>query len=276
MNASAKFQSLNLATVTSLLRTKAFGRRLHLLDTTSSTNSEAMTLGQEGAEHGTVVIAEQQTAGRGRLGRHWFSPGSANLYCSVIVRRAPTEHRLSEWLSWLPLVSAVAAARAIQVVTNLLPSLKWPNDILVGHRKVGGLLCETGKSAAQGPFVVIGIGLNVNMDRDEFPSDFRDSATSLAAEVRHPVDRTVLLVSLLGELETHVDSLLQRQGSECINAYSPLCATLGRHVRVNLTDGQHLEGLADSIAADGSLQIIPNDSAARLVRIRAGDVLHLG
>src|SRR5436309_814950 len=125
------------------LSTKAFGRTLHLLEGTSSTNTVAMTLGQEGASHGTVVVAETQTAGRGRSGRQWYSPPGKNLYCSVVLRSMPSPDQLAIWLSWIPLIAGLAAVRAVQTTAALHPSVKWPNDILIGTRKLGGTVCES-------------------------------------------------------------------------------------------------------------------------------------
>ncbi len=112
MSSPTDSQTLTSEAIRAVLRTKTFGRTLHILQETSSTNTAALALAQKGAEDGTVVVAERQTAGRGRLGRSWYSPAGANLYCSVIVRQTPGPTQLTEWLSWVPLLSAVAAARA--------------------------------------------------------------------------------------------------------------------------------------------------------------------
>ena len=266
-------QGITAKTVNAVLRTHTLGRQLHILKAIPSTNTKALALAQKGAAHGTVVVADRQTAGRGRMGRSWFSPPGTNLYCSVLFRTSPAPERRSDWLSWLPLVTGLATASAVDVVANLHPTLKWPNDILVGHRKTGGILCETGGKSAQ--YVVVGIGLNVNIPRDAFPDDIRDLATSLSAETRHPIDRAVLLASVLFELETRTDALLQRPGSEFLDEYSSQCSTFGRQVRVSFTDGKTLDGRAECIDPDGSLEIAPSDAASTRVRVRAGDVLYL-
>jgi BirA family biotin operon repressor/biotin-[acetyl-CoA-carboxylase] ligase len=235
-----------------------------------------MALAQKGAEHGTVVVAERQTAGRGRLGRSWYSPAGENLYCSVIVRQTASQTRLAEWLSWLPLLSAVASARAIQAVAALQARLKWPNDILIGQRKLGGVLCESNGSRTQGRFVVVGIGINVNTPRNAFPDDLRDLATSLAAEAGHSCDRVALLATLLSELENCIENLSAQQSADLKREYTKLCSTLGRQVRVSLASGESVAGQADAINPDGSLRIIRNGAnTGTILDLRAGDVIHI-
>lgn len=276
MSAPTDFQALTPESVRAVLRTRKLGRILHLLEETPSTNTAALALAQTGAEEGTVVVAERQTAGRGRLGRRWFSPSGENLYCSVILRPTPAPDRMAEWLSWAPLISAVAAARAVQTVSGLSPSLKWPNDILVGHRKLGGVLCESNGSHTHGTFVVVGIGLNVNTKREDFPDELRAIATSLAAEAGHSFNRAVLLAALLAELEATAESLLLGKPTTLVHMYTARCSTLGRQVRVNLAGGESIEGLADSIAPDGSLRVIRDQSTGGgIIEVRAGDVIHL-
>lgn len=276
MSAPPDSQALTPETIRAVLHTKTFGRTLHVLQEAPSTNTAALALAQKGAEDGTVVVAERQTAGRGRLGRRWFSPPGENLYCSVILRPTPAPDRIVEWLSWTPLLSAVAAARAVQTVSGLYPWLKWPNDILVGHRKLGGILCESNGSHAHGTFVVVGIGLNVNTEREDFPDELREIATSLAAETGHSLDRAVVLAALLVELEATADSLLMGNPTTFVHVYTALCSTLGRWVRVNLAGGESVEGWADSIGMDGSLRIKqPGLNTGTMLEIRAGDVIHL-
>ena len=274
------FQPLTSQAITMALCTKTLGRSLHLLEDTPSTNSTAMSLAQDGAPDGTVVLADAQTSGRGRLGRPWYSPPGKNLYCSIILRRAMPSDQVSRWLSWVPLLSAVAVARSIQVTSGLRPSLKWPNDILIEQRKVGGLLCESSGMATANSFVIVGIGLNVNMWRDAFPADLRDLATSLAAEAGRPFDRAVLLAALLSELELRYEAFLSGT-TDIQQEYELRCATIGQRVRVGIdTESDCIEGQAVSIGEDGSLQVMvdnPQDPFTRRtpIAIRAGDVVHV-
>jgi BirA family biotin operon repressor/biotin-[acetyl-CoA-carboxylase] ligase len=233
------------------LCTNTLGRSLHILDETFSTNTTALALAQDGAPDGTVVIAEAQTLGRGRLGRPWHSPPGKNLYCSIVLRRTWPPGQVSTWLSWVPLLSAAAVSRAIQVIAALRPSLKWPNDILIEHRKVGGLLCESSGAGTANFFVIVGIGVNVNMWRDTFPDDLRDSATSLAAEAGRPFDRAVLLATLLSELEVRYEAFFSGATLDIRHEYGLRCSTIGQRVRVDMANGESIEGRADSIGEDG-------------------------
>jgi BirA family biotin operon repressor/biotin-[acetyl-CoA-carboxylase] ligase len=273
MATPAAFQPLTVPGIQRALSTKTFGRTLHVLEEVASTNTTAAALAQESAPHGTVVVAESQTAGRGRLGRHWHSPSGKNLYCSVLLRTMPAREQQSLWLSWIPLTAALAVSRAVQVFTNLKPSVKWPNDILVGNRKLGGILCESSGIGTAHATVIVGIGLNVNIRRDEFPEDLREIATSLAIETRHPCDRTALLAALLAELETRYESFLAGNHGDILKEYMLRCSTIGRRVRIELAHGEQMDGAADSIQTDGSLRIIRDDRTA--VDVRAGDVIHL-
>jgi BirA family biotin operon repressor/biotin-[acetyl-CoA-carboxylase] ligase len=274
------FQPVTSHAVTKALCTKVLGRSLHIFEDVPSTNSTALTLAQDGAPDGTVVVAEAQTLGRGRLGRQWYSPPGKNLYCSIILRRSMPLDLVSGWLSWVPLLSAVAVARAIQVISALRPSLKWPNDVLLEHRKVGGLLCESSGTGTANAFVIVGIGLNVNMWRDAFPEDLRNLATSLAAEAGQPFDRAVLLATLLSELELRYDAFSSGADLDIKREYELRCASIGQRVRVEMADGDCIEGRADSIGNDGSLRVLVECSQDELKRgtavaIRAGDVIHL-
>lgn len=272
MSASA-FHALDAKAIQRVLTTTTLGRTLHVLDITASTNTLAARLAQEDAPHGTVVVAESQSAGRGRLGRHWYSPPGKNLYCSVLLRTPVTRERLGRWLSWTPLMAALAAARAIHTVAGLSPSIKWPNDVLLGNRKVGGVLCESGDLNSAAPYVVVGLGLNVNIQAIEFPDELREIATSLAAEAQRQFDRAVLLAAFLSDLEARCESFLAGHEADVHREYGRQCSTVGRRVRVELAHGERVEGLADSIQQDGSLRVIRNDRTP--VDIRAGDVVHL-
>ncbi len=276
MVAPPGLHDLSADAVRALLQTRTLGWALHILEETDSTNTAALALAQQGAGHGTVVAADRQTAGRGRLGRRWFSPPGQNLYCSVILRRTPPGDRRWDDGSWLPLISAVAAARAIRTVTGLNSLLKWPNDILIGERKVGGLLCEGGGTSSQSAYVVVGIGINVNTRRESFPEDLRDLATSLRSETGRQVNRAALLAGWLSELEGQSNALWAGRREEIGREYTSLCSTLGHRVRVSLAGGQVVEGLADSLGPDGSLNIKRDGGeTGPLVEIHAGDVVHL-
>lgn len=267
-------------TIHSTLSTKWLGRRIELFDCLPSTNREAVQLAQAKVEHGTVVIADSQTAGRGRLSRSWFSPAGVNLYCSIILSATRPAERLTEWLSWLPLISALAAAEAIEQVSSVQVSVKWPNDLLISERKVGGILCESGTGAGSGPFQIIGIGLNVNGDRGDWSADLRDSATSICQERKVVVDRNRLLAQLLLELEHCLDELAVHGTSRLALAYHQRCSTIGITVRATLASGEVIVGLAEGVGQDGSLHVRPQTAhpyseAPEIVTVRVADIIHV-
>mgnify|MGYP003385820282 FL=1 len=271
---------LTLNDIRSTLETKRLGQHLHIHQSLASTNSEAMTLAQNGAEDGTVVVAETQSAGRGRHARTWFSPPGLNLYCSIIVRGLGQSLSLADWLSWVPLTTALAAAEAVQCVAATSLALKWPNDLLLDERKVGGILCESSLAIPENPIVVIGIGLNVNVPRELFPDELRPIATSLFESSHRLIDRNRLLAQLLLDLEQSLDELRGHGPSRLLQAYQRRCTTLGRQVRVILGADEELLGTAVAITADGTLQVRPSTEGsgtdkAPLVDVRAGDVIHV-
>lgn len=271
---------LTLDGIRSTLATRSFGRRIELFERIDSTNREAFDLAQADAEHGSVVVAEGQTEGRGRLGRTWYSPPGVNLNCSIIIRASVTPDRLAEWLSWLPLAAALAAAEAVEQVGRVSVAVKWPNDLLIAERKVGGILCESGTAARSGPFQIVGVGINGNGSRNDFPDEIRESATTILQETGRLVDRNRLLSQLLLELEQCLDELAIRGQSSIGFAYQQRCATLGQPVLVSLADGKEFVGIAEAIGRDGSLQVaqrpVPSKGRPPEVRhFRAADIVHL-
>ena len=271
---------LSLDTIRSTLATESLGHALHLHQELASTNREALSLVQNGAVHGTVVIAESQSGGYGRHGRPWFSPPGFNIYCSVVAHGLGRNLSLSQWLSWVPLVSALAVTEAIQQTTAVSISLKWPNDLLLHERKVGGILCESSFATTNDPVVVIGIGLNVNVPRESFPEDLQPIAASLMEASRRPIDRNRLIAQLLLELEQCLVELRSSGPVRLRQAYAARCATLGRQVRVLFTNDQPIVGRAEALSADGALQVrtLPPPSPSQsmpLIDVRAADVIHL-
>jgi BirA family transcriptional regulator, biotin operon repressor / biotin---[acetyl-CoA-carboxylase] ligase len=266
--------------IQSFLTTRSLGRRVEWRDGIDSTNREGVALGQADVEHGTLVVADSQTAGRGRLAREWFSPPGINLYCSIVIRTAiPVEH-LSGWLSWLPLMTALAAAEAIETEAGSSIAVKWPNDLLIAGRKAGGILCESASAAHSGPFQVIGIGLNVNGERSDFPEEWRETATTIRHEAGRVIDRNRLLAKVLQELESCMDEFISGGLKRIAHAYRRRCATIGTIVNARLPDGQECIGLAESIGQDGSLTLVPRPAsqegpAPEVRKLRAADIVHL-
>ena len=241
------------------LTTRFFGRRLEYRAALGSTHDLARQLAQAGAPEGTVVLAGRQTGGRGRLGRSFISP-RGGLYFTIVLR-PPLEH-----LRPLPIISALAVARGLEQVTGLSTALKWPNDVLVGGRKICGILMESELAGEAVNHVLLGIGVNVNTDMSAYP-EIAAIATSAAAEAGREVSREALAAAVLNELETLY--LAARAGQRVQDEWRARLDTLGRQVRV--TCGQAVEeGLAEDVDSDGSLiQRRPDGSR---VAIAAGDV----
>ncbi|WP_447980725.1 biotin--[acetyl-CoA-carboxylase] ligase [Candidatus Nitrospira bockiana] len=263
---------------------RAFGphgakRPIQVLPETDSTNRAAFQLAQTGAADGTLVLADAQTAGRGRLGRVWHSPPGANLYCSLVLRREVPPDRLPDWLSWIPLLSAAGVAQAVRQASNLHATVKWPNDVLVSGRKISGILCESAGVGTTDIFVIIGVGLNVNLPAHRLPDELRSTATSLAHEAGRPFDRAVLAALLIGEIERRVDWLRAGERDRMREEYRSLSATIGQRVRVELAHGAVIEGSAEDVAGDGALLVRSEAEdptrPARYFEVRAGDVTHL-
>lgn len=245
------------------LGTKRIGRELILLAEVPSTNTLAMERAAKGAREGTAVIAETQTGGRGRLGRTWISP-KGNLYLSVILRPAIPLHKAP----LVTLMGAVAVAFAIRQACALESGIKWPNDILLNGKKASGLLTEMSAEQDRIRHIVLGIGVNVNMDPSVLPPDVRGRTTSLSAETGNRVNRTALLQELLRGLERWYDAFLA-DSSSVLRAWEGLSVTTGKRVVLSGA-GPVLEGTAQGIDEEGRLIIVQDDGSTRTAA--AGDV----
>lgn len=247
-----------------LLSTHHLGQNIHFHESLPSSNETAFQLALDGAEHGEVVITEQQTAGKGRRGRTWVSPAGKNLYCSIILRPELPPQRASE----LTLVAAVALAEVLREA-DADAHIKWPNDVQVAGRKVAGILTELSAEPERVHFVVLGIGVNLNAGREDFPPELADSATSLTLATGQRVNRALFTASLWGRLEEWLD-LHHEVGFEPVRArWKALSSTLGQEVRVR-TDRSELRGVAEDIDVDGALLV--RTAEGRVERVLAGDV----
>jgi BirA family biotin operon repressor/biotin-[acetyl-CoA-carboxylase] ligase len=235
-------------------------REVRVLESIGSTNDYVATLARQGEREGLVVVAEHQFLGRGRLDRNWASPPRAGLTFSVLLRPSvPPGVR-----PWIPLLLAAAAAEALSARCDLDVTLKWPNDLLVGGRKLGGVLAES-----TGDAVVTGFGINVTNERDELP---RDDATSLALETGQAVDRMPVLLALLRAMGPAYTSWTG-DPEEAARRYRERCDTIGRVVRVSLPGDRTLDGEAVDVDANGCLVVRAADGATTAVS--AGDVVHV-
>ncbi len=240
---------------------------IEVVPQTGSTNADLLDWASRGLYEGAVLVAEEQTAGRGRMGRAWVSPPGAALTFSMLLRpeKIPPARR-----PWLPLVAGIATATAIRMLTGLDAALKWPNDVLIEGRKVAGILAEVAGNA-----VVVGIGVNVSTTSQELPLGPGGlEPTSLLAE-GVPVARDVLLIEILRSLGQWYKTLSQDPEPQRIGLlaqYHKLSATVGRDVRVELPGGQVISGVATGIDPDGQLLVEANGGT---YQIAAGDVIHV-
>ncbi len=183
-------------------------------------------------------------------------------------------------LGWVPLMAGTAIAEAIESSTKINIGLKWPNDILINERKVGGILCESFKRNATETCVVIGFGINVNLTESAFPKDLQQIATSLQIHAQHSLDRHHLLKSIIPSIEQSWEALATKGPETCRPTYSTRCGTIGKQILVQFPDGSMLEGMAQSIGEQGQLQLVtsPSDAtgqSARIVDVHAGDIHHI-
>ncbi len=254
-------QRLDIDRVESLLTTSEFGQELHYFVQTTSTMDDARRLAEDGAPHGSVVVADEQTAGRGTKGRIWVSPPGQSIHTTIIVR--PDIERLKR----LSIVSPVATIDAVRETTPLEPRIKWPNDIQMEHRKMGGILIEAEWREGQPSYALIGIGLNVNFDPAPWATQIDRPATSLMIEVGSRQEREPVFAALLNAFEERYQ---QADTSELHDAWVSRLNTLNREVTVMLTTGEAVQGTAVGVDDAGGL-IVQTDSGGQRTFI-AGEV----
>jgi len=245
------------------LHTKFIGKKIHYFESVSSTMDIAAELGMKHAPEGAIVLAESQTRGKGRLGRSWFSPKYKGIYFSLILRPKV----LPSAAALLTLLAAVSVCEAIKEVTGLDPGIKWPNDILLHHKKIGGILTELNAETDRVNFLVLGIGLNVNNDKKALIS----GATSLQEQKKEHIHRVELLQAILRRIEKNYLSFQDKGSKPIIEKWREHSLTLGKRVKV-YCHRAHIEGEALDIDADGGL-LIRKDSGVTS-KVMAGDVLH--
>ncbi|MED4599536.1 biotin--[acetyl-CoA-carboxylase] ligase, partial [Paenibacillus validus] len=240
--------------------------QLHLRDEVDSTQIVAQQLTAAGAPEGAVVLAELQTAGRGRMGRRWHSPKGKGLWFSLILR--PDWLPLSQ-TPQLTLLTAVSLCRAVRQVTGLDAGIKWPNDLLIDGRKVAGILLEANVENGTLQHVVAGIGISVNLTEDDYPPDIRAIATSLAIAAGRRIDRSLLFVELLAEWE-RLYALYRSEGFAPIKLlWEALTVSLGREIVCRMPQ-ETVEGFAEAIDEQGALLVRLNDGSVR--KMFSGDV----
>jgi BirA family biotin operon repressor/biotin-[acetyl-CoA-carboxylase] ligase len=246
--------------------TKVVGRDIRVFQETTSTNDVLERLARDGVKEGVVVFAESQTKGRGRLGREWLSPPNKGLWFSVLLRPSLRPQEATQ----LTIASATAVRRAIQNQTGLKTGVKWPNDILLNGRKTAGILTEMAAEVDRVKHVIVGIGVDVNLDSDDFRADLQKTATSLKIELGKAESRSELAVCILHELDADYHRLSTGDFGAVANEWEEHCITIGRVVSIHTGD-RKVRGRAESLTEDGALLV--RTEHGHLERIIGGDVL---
>ncbi|MDR3560010.1 MAG: biotin--[acetyl-CoA-carboxylase] ligase [Negativicutes bacterium] len=246
------------------LDTEVFGRQIHYLSAVTSTNTEAKRLATDGCPEGLIVVAEEQTGGRGRLARGWYSPRGKGIWLSLVLRPPFSPQEAPK----CTLLAAVAVNKAIRRVTNVASGIKWPNDILYEDKKLVGILTEMTAEMDAINYVVIGMGINVNIAAEEFPAELAASATSLLVAGGRRFSRLELTAAVLEEFEAAYHAVIRDGFEPLLAEWRAESVTLGRTVDV-LGVGRQFSGVAVDIAADGALLI---ETESGLERVVAGDV----
>ncbi|HKF46570.1 MAG TPA: biotin--[acetyl-CoA-carboxylase] ligase [Terracidiphilus sp.] len=240
-----------------------FAANLHFKSTTGSTNSDAMTAARNGAAHGSVYFADEQTAGRGRGDHAWHSAAGQGLYASVLLRLPVPAARMH----LLPLAAGLAAAEAVRAASGLSVDLRWPNDLLIGPRKTGGILVESQADRGQLSFAVAGIGVNVH--QQSFQRGLATPATSLDLESGRWTDRQLLLIALLEALDRETQVLLNPAAGSSLTARVEQASSWVRGREVEVHGPQACNGITEGLDEHGFLRV---RTAAGIVQVQTGGI----
>jgi len=241
------------------------GREIRVYAKTTSTNDLVGRLCRDGAREGVVIFAEAQTKGRGRQGRTWVSPAGKGLWFSILLRPRASLQAATQ----LTVAAATALLRAVEAQTGVAASIKWPNDLLAGGRKLAGILTEISAEAGGSQGAVVGIGLNVNITAPEFPAELRERVTSLKIETGRDINRGDLAVAILGELDRDYGKIQEGRFEEIAEEWRERCGTIGREVRIR-AGGRIIAGRAESLDSEGALLVRTRHGL--LERVLSGDV----
>jgi BirA family biotin operon repressor/biotin-[acetyl-CoA-carboxylase] ligase len=250
-------------------KTNVIGRDIRVFEETTSTNDVIEKLARDQVKEGVVVFAESQTKGRGRMGRKWISPARKGLWFSILLRPNLTPQEATQ----LTVASATALRRAIEGGTGVKPTIKWPNDILIGGRKVAGILTELSAELDRVKHIILGIGVDVNLSATEFPQDLRKIATSLKIESGKTISRAELAVRILRELDADYTRVCTGQFESVAHEWEEQCGTIGHLVTIHVGD-RKIHGRAESLDDDGALLL--RTEHGTLERVIGGDVTLAG
>lgn len=246
-----------------LLKTNYIGRKIIYFDTLDSTNTEIKKLANQEEKEGLVVISEEQTAGRGRLGRAWASPKYSSVYFSLLLRPMLKPYEVSG----ITIVMGTAVCRALRKYTGLDVKIKWPNDIIINSKKVCGILTEMNAEIDAVNYIIVGVGINVNIS--DFNEEIKEIATSLCIELKNDVSRKEVLAILLNEFELLYEEFKSNNLKNILDEFKVYSVTLGGRVRV-ISVNENYEGLAEDITEDGFL-IVKKDNGD-IKKVISGDV----
>jgi BirA family transcriptional regulator, biotin operon repressor / biotin---[acetyl-CoA-carboxylase] ligase len=231
-----------------------------------STNCRAMKMGKAGAPSGTVVLAECQTGGKGRLGRLWLSPVGSGLYFSVILRPSLEPGDLSK----ITLASGVALCRTVRALYHIMPEIKWPNDLLIDKRKCGGILVEADLHNLSSPLIIVGIGINITTLLEDFPKELQEKVTSLQYHVDGTILRSELLTNILRQLDTIIEQFEQQGFGGILTEWKNYDATRGRNLTWITSDRTVVQGVSLGPDSEGRLHIQSSDG--RIHEVISGDI----
>jgi BirA family biotin operon repressor/biotin-[acetyl-CoA-carboxylase] ligase len=246
-------------------RTRVIGREIQVFEETTSTNDVIARLARAGVREGVVVFAESQSKGRGRMGRTWVSPARKGLWFSILLRPDFSPQAATQ----LTVAAATSLARAIRQQTGVAPEIKWPNDILIRGKKIAGILTEMSAELDHLKELILGIGIDVNLEAHDLPAPLRKIATSIRIESGQMVDRAGLAVAILRELDRDYERIKNGEFDIVAEEWQQQCTTIGAQVSIRIGD-RVIRGLAEALDADGALLL--RGQHGHLERIIGGDV----
>ena len=259
-------EELDQVTLTEIMETQIIGKRIEVHQAIDSTNNRARELALEGVEEGTLIIAETQLEGRGRLGRNWISPKGKGIWMSLILRPNLPPDQAPR----ITAIAAVAIRKALNRATGLDIGIKWPNDIIIDGKKVCGILTEMHADIDRIHYVVVGMGINVNMTQKDFPTDISSTATSLRIALNRSLDRRQLIALIMEEIEeVYLKYLENRDFEQILHQCRQYSVTLNRSVKVIGRDST-IEGIAIDFDEDGALLVKTHDG--NIIKVMSGDV----
>jgi BirA family biotin operon repressor/biotin-[acetyl-CoA-carboxylase] ligase len=265
MRDKLSFDLLSEDKIKSVLHTEFLAKKVYAFWSVGSTNEFAYRRASQGEKEGILVIAEEQTKGKGRKSRQWDSPFNKGLWFSLILRP-----ELSAAMAGIvPYLAGVSVAEAVENFLGLKPDVKWPNDLLLNGRKFCGILSEVEFENGQINFIILGIGINVNHKKDEFPEEFRAQATSLRIESDLRIDRADFLAEVLLQLEKNYSYMKQNGFEDIINKWKKRCTQFGKEIIV-VQDDDKYQGVFEELDDKGCLLLRTKDG--KLKKIVAGDI----